>query len=471
MLKRRASSFGWSIKKAAHAPAEAADEEVKTPRLTSSRSFGFGWSKKAASAPAAKGVRVAEEVPRAPPPPEGAAREVEVADAEARFHVPTKVADEQATEHFVNSEVRDLVKLELKRQEVLSRGTGAAEAQHHLELQQEPPSSMILDDTVNDVVGAFTEANATHGPSALARSVEIAIKAELLGQTDDAIEGDLFELEVPPNVKPGMKLQFSIPGTEETVMILVPEGAEPGHTISFPMPKSIHDLARAKLLEHEGHSARTIQKQARGRQARQVLNDRQLRQSKAAVAPEPPEPPVAPEPPEPPRRSQKAPAVHLKVHMEEQDPFLRSFHPASTPRAAALPLAFPAAVPEEDIALRSPPASPKSSRLIANSDESFINLMRDHIKAGQGTQAPKPPSSESFRSLLREHRHNPDDPELYRRMHHAAVVSVQGVGRRLLCRRAARNAWQRLGSAVPTQKKSFTKASLSSSASDLTSRR
>ena len=217
MLKRRASSFGWSIKKAAHAPAEAADEEVKTPRLTSSRSFGFGWSKKAASAPAAKGVRVAEEVPRAPPPPEGAAREVEVADAEARFHVPTKVADEQATEHFVNSEVRDLVKLELKGQEVLSRGTGAAEAQHHLELQQEPPSSMILDDTVNDVVGAFTEANATHGPSALARSVEIAIKAELLGQTDDAIEGDLFELEVPPNVKPGMKLQFSIPGTEETV--------------------------------------------------------------------------------------------------------------------------------------------------------------------------------------------------------------------------------------------------------------
>lgn len=109
MLKRRASSFGWSIKKAAHAPAEAADEEVKTPRLTSSRSFGFGWSKKAASAPAAKGVRVAEEVPRAAPPPEGAAREVEIAVAEAHFHVPTKVADEQATEHVVNSEVRDLV--------------------------------------------------------------------------------------------------------------------------------------------------------------------------------------------------------------------------------------------------------------------------------------------------------------------------------------------------------------------------
>jgi hypothetical protein len=109
MLKRRASSFGWSIKKTAHAPAEAADEEVKTPRLTSSRSFGFGWSKKAASAPAAKGVWVAEEVPRAARPPEGAAREVEIADAEAHFHVPMKVADEQATEHVVNSEVRDLV--------------------------------------------------------------------------------------------------------------------------------------------------------------------------------------------------------------------------------------------------------------------------------------------------------------------------------------------------------------------------
>jgi hypothetical protein len=341
---------------------------------------------------------------------------------------------------------------ELKRQEVLSRGTGAAPAQHHLALQQGPRSSMVVDDTVHDVVGAFTEANATHGPSAPAatRSVQ-TIQAKLLGQTNDDIEGDLFELEVPPNVKPGMKLRFSIPGTEETVMILVPEGAEPGHTISFPMPTSIHDLARAKLLEHEGHSARTIQKRARGRQARLVLNGQRLRQSKAVVAPEPPEPPAAPEPPEPPRRSQRVPTVHMK----EEAPALRSFRSMSAPKAAALPLTLPGAVPEEEVAIPATPASPKSSRPSANS-ESFINLMRDHIKAGQSTQAPKPPSSESFRSLLGEHRLNPDDPELYRRMHHAAVVSVQGEGRRLLCRRAAHNAWQRLSSAVPAQNKSFT---------------
>jgi hypothetical protein len=156
--------------------------------------------------------------------------------------------------------------------------------------------------------------------------------------------------------------------------------------------------------------------------------------------------------------------------MKEEAPALRSFRSMSAPKAAALPLTLPGAVPEEEVAIPATPASPKSSRPSANS-ESFINLMRDHIKAGQSTQAPKPPSSESFRSLLGEHRLNPDDPELYRRMHHAAVVSVQGEGRRLLCRRAAHNAWQRLSSAVPAQKTSFTKASSSSSASDLTSRR
>ena len=103
---------------------------------------------------------------------------------------------------------------------------------------------------------------------------ETVASAELPQQTDEEHnEGDLFELEVPVNAKPGMKLRFSIPGTEETVMIMVPEGAEPGRTISFSLPMNINEVARSKLIDHEGHSAQKIQARVRGRHGRQVLNE------------------------------------------------------------------------------------------------------------------------------------------------------------------------------------------------------
>lgn len=124
-----------------------------------------------------------------------------------------------------------------------------------------------------DVVEITVPEGAEPGRTISFSWAETVAKAELPEQTDEEHnEGDLFELEVPPNAKPGMKLRFSIPGTEETVMITVPEGAEPGRTISFSLPMNINEVARSKLIDHESHSAQKIQARVRGRHGRQVLN-------------------------------------------------------------------------------------------------------------------------------------------------------------------------------------------------------
>ena len=67
----------------------------------------------------------------------------------------------------------------------------------------------------------------------------------------EAEEGEAYELEVPPNAKPGSKLKFLIPGTAEAVVIVVPEGAEPGRIISFSMPGNKDEVVRAELLDEE----------------------------------------------------------------------------------------------------------------------------------------------------------------------------------------------------------------------------
>ncbi|KOO23394.1 hypothetical protein Ctob_004285 [Chrysochromulina tobinii] len=97
--------------------------------------------------------------------------------------------------------------------------------------------------TSMDVVEITVPEGAEPGRTISFSWAETVAKAELPEQTDEEHnEGDLFELEVPPNAKPGMKLRFSIPGTEETVMITVPEGAEPGRTISFSLPMNINEV-------------------------------------------------------------------------------------------------------------------------------------------------------------------------------------------------------------------------------------
>ena len=51
-------------------------------------------------------------------------------------------------------------------------------------------------------------------------------------------EEQTYELQVPPNTKPGSKLKLTIPGMPDKVVITVPPGALPGKLISFSMPKS-----------------------------------------------------------------------------------------------------------------------------------------------------------------------------------------------------------------------------------------
>ncbi len=82
----------------------------------------------------------------------------------------------------------------------------------------------------------------------------------------------MYELEVPPNTKPGSKLKLTIPGMTEKVVITVPEGAEPGRTISFTLPKN-KSAVETKLLE-QTKAATAIQARLRGKAARQVTRSK-----------------------------------------------------------------------------------------------------------------------------------------------------------------------------------------------------
>ena len=79
----------------------------------------------------------------------------------------------------------------------------------------------------------------------------------------------MYELEVPPNTKPGSKLKLTIPGMTEKVVITVPEGAEPGRTISFTLPKGKKEVD-AKLME-QTKAATRIQAKLRGNSARKLV--------------------------------------------------------------------------------------------------------------------------------------------------------------------------------------------------------
>ena len=63
-----------------------------------------------------------------------------------------------------------------------------------------------------------------------------------------AADEQLYEVEVPPNTKPGSKLKLTVPGMSEKVVITLPPGAEPGRTISFTLPKGKTEVD-AKLVE------------------------------------------------------------------------------------------------------------------------------------------------------------------------------------------------------------------------------
>ena len=58
-----------------------------------------------------------------------------------------------------------------------------------------------------------------------------------------------YELEVPPNVRPGMKLKLSLPGRVEKVVIKVPAGAAPGRIISVSMLHNKVKLHEQTLAE------------------------------------------------------------------------------------------------------------------------------------------------------------------------------------------------------------------------------
>ena len=60
-----------------------------------------------------------------------------------------------------------------------------------------------------------------------------------------------YELEVSPNVRPGMKLKLSIPGRVEKAVITVPAGAAPGRILSVPM-LSKQEVAQVKLHDNGG---------------------------------------------------------------------------------------------------------------------------------------------------------------------------------------------------------------------------
>ena len=76
----------------------------------------------------------------------------------------------------------------------------------------------------------------------------------------------MYELEVPPKTQPGSKLKLTIPGLAEKVVITVPEGAVPGRTISFTLPKS--KLGVDEKFASQTKAATAIQARMRGKAAR-----------------------------------------------------------------------------------------------------------------------------------------------------------------------------------------------------------
>ena len=95
-------------------------------------------------------------------------------------------------------------------------------------------------------------------------------------------EEQTYELQVPPNTKPGSKLKLTIPGMPDKVVITVPPGALPGKLISFSMPKS-KEAVQAKLLE-QTKAATRLQSRLRGKQARMVTRKQIEAQAAAPVA-------------------------------------------------------------------------------------------------------------------------------------------------------------------------------------------
>ena len=85
-----------------------------------------------------------------------------------------------------------------------------------------------------------------------------------------------YELEVPPNTLPGAKLKLTIPGMTEKVVITVPEGAVPGATIQFSLPKSglkpgaANEATQVKLQQER--AAIMIQARMRGQSTRSGLH-------------------------------------------------------------------------------------------------------------------------------------------------------------------------------------------------------
>ena len=74
----------------------------------------------------------------------------------------------------------------------------------------------------------------------------------LLGMPEQAETTEqTYELEVSPNVRPGMKLKLSIPGRVEKAVITVPAGAAPGRILSVPM-LSNQEEAQVKLHDNGG---------------------------------------------------------------------------------------------------------------------------------------------------------------------------------------------------------------------------
>ena len=87
-------------------------------------------------------------------------------------------------------------------------------------------------------------------------------------ESDAGVEEQMYELEVPPNTRAGSKLKLTIPGMTEKVVITVPEGAEPGRTISFTLPKG-KPAVDAYVLE-QTKAATAIQAVLRGKAARRA---------------------------------------------------------------------------------------------------------------------------------------------------------------------------------------------------------
>ena len=75
---------------------------------------------------------------------------------------------------------------------------------------------------------------------------------------------------MPPNTKPGHKLKLTIPGMPEKVVITVPEGAEPGRTISFTLPRG--KKALDEHLEQQTKAATALQAKMRGVSVRRKPN-------------------------------------------------------------------------------------------------------------------------------------------------------------------------------------------------------